>query len=163
MDESNSLEKVYLGALDKKSFLQVNSVPVLIRKYANAKDISLVSGSGELSLVKMKTEYSEDYTLAYVEMWILSLNDFLNVKSKMNPAQIKETALYILQDYYYFNLADLAYFFSNAKKGHYGEYYNCLDGRLILSWLKIYANERAERAESRAIRESDEYRDSSRL
>lgn len=60
----------------------------------------------------------------------------------MNVNQISQTAIYILQYFPHFNLADLKVFFDKMKVGHYGKFYDSVDGQLILSKLDEYNQER---------------------
>ena len=156
----NKLEKIHLGIISKEQFLQEYSVYSCVSKYGHIKDIKGVLKEYSPSLVGLKNESSRDYVLAYIELWILSLSEFVNVKYSMSPAQISETAFYIYQDYYYYKISDITLLFTNAKKGYYGEFFHTLDGAIILGWFKKYAEERFEIAESIGIQKSDEQKES---
>ena len=107
------------------------------------------------ALAKMRKEQGESRTRKMVEMWISDLNDFLNISRKMSPQQIRQTASMIIQEYYYYNLADINLVFTRAKKGRYGNLFESLDGMKIFSWFDQYDHERAEAAYSEALREHD--------
>lgn len=155
----NKLEKIHLGILTKEQFLQEYSVYSCVSKYNHIRTIQDALLENSSSLACLKKESSKDYVLAYIELWILSLSEFVNVKHNMTPSQISETAYYIYQDYYYFKISDITLVFTNAKKGYYGEYYHTLDGAMVLGWFKKYAEERAEISEFIGTQKSEEQKE----
>lgn len=102
--------------------------------------------------------YGRQFTVSYISLWILNLQSFVNVSSKMSEAQIDETAEIIAVDYNNLNLADINLVFSTAKKGGYGQFYGRLDGQMILGWFDKYFNERREVAADLSVREADAYK-----
>lgn len=156
---NNKLEKIHLGIISKEQFLQEYSVFSCISKYSHIKDIKGILTEYSPSLISLKKESSRDYVIAYIELWIVSLSEFVNVKHGMSPAQINETAFYIFQDYYYFKISDITFIFTSAKKGYYGDFYHTLDGAMILSWFREYANERSYISETIGIQISNEQRE----
>jgi len=152
----NKLEKIHLGFATKDQFMQEYSIPSCLIKYNHIKNIKIALKEYSPSLVLLSKKYTKDYVLSYIEMWILSLNEFMNIKYKMNPKQIRETAFYIYQDYFYFKISDITLIFTNAKKGYFGELHHSLDGAIILKWFRKYAGERAEISENIGIQKADE-------
>ena len=59
------------------------------------------------ALAEIRKEKGDDSTLAYLEVWIEDMNDFLNVQRKMSASQVAQTAVMILADFYYFKVADI--------------------------------------------------------
>lgn len=153
---NNKLEKIHLGLETKEQFLQKYSVPSCLVIYNHVRNIEIALKEQSPSLVSFTKEYSKDYVLAYIEMWILSLNEFVNLKYEMSPKQMKETSCYIYQDFFYFKISDITLLFTNAKKGHYRGFFHTLDGTMILGWFTKYAEERSEIAESVSIQEANE-------
>jgi len=109
--------------------------------------------SDNASLAIIKKEIGMKKLSVHVQIWIADLNDFLNVSRKMDLKQIEETALMILTDFYYMNIADINLVFTRAKKGHFGELYQSIDGMKIYSWFDKYATERAQTAYDKQINE----------
>lgn len=66
----------------------------------------------------------------------------------MNVSQISQTADLILQYFPHLNLADLKVFFEKMKIGHFGKFYDSVDGQLILSKMEEYNQERMNTVES---------------
>lgn len=117
--------------------------------------VSLCFNSNTPSLAELKKDEGEDKVLSLLEIWILDINDFFNVQHKMKPNQIKETAIMILQDFYYLKVADLNMVFSNAKKGKYGNLYGSLDGSKVYQWFVQHDKERARSVYRDRLKEHD--------
>ncbi len=117
--------------------------------------VSLCFNSDTPSLAELKKDNGEDKVLSLLEIWILDINDFFNVNNKMKPGQIKETAIMVLQDFYYLKIADLNFVFTNAKKGKYGNLYGSLDGSKIYQWFSEHDNERAGVVYRERLKEHD--------
>lgn len=81
----------------------------------------------------------------------------------MNVNQITQTALYILQYFPHFNLADLKVFFDKMKTGYYGKFYDSVDGQLILSKLDEYNQERMNEFEQINLAQHKEIRKNEQL
>lgn len=109
------------------------------------------------TLGSIRRKYSEDFQIAYVSVWIVNLNDFVNALRKMSPEQIDETATIIVQEYPYLNLADINLVFRKIKKGEFGQLFAEIDGMKILSWFEQYASERARTAANISISQASQF------
>lgn len=78
---------------------------------------------------------------------VFSVIDFFNVP-KMTDGQIAETVLLLMDEFYYLKPEDFKLCFAKAKRGHYGQVYNRVDGQVLFVWLNEYMTERTEYAES---------------
>ena len=102
----------------------------------------------------IKKAYGDVFCQAYIETWIINFIDFVNLGKGMTAGQVMETALMILEEFYYMNLADINLVFKRAKSGYYGQLYDRLDGQIILGWFRAYAMERSQAAMELSIKES---------
>lgn len=123
--------------------LAINKPGELMTQLREFKTPALCAASGTPALAEIKKEHGMDKAMNIVQIWISNCNDFFNLPRKMSPAQIKETATMIMDDYYYLKIADINLVFTRAKKGYYGEMYQSLDGMKVYSWFTKYADERA--------------------
>lgn len=94
------------------------------------------------SLAQINKDMGENTTLAFIKMWLINLNEYINANRKLKPVQIEEISMYILNDYYYLKISDLYLCFTNIKKGKYGSLYESIDGVKILSYFEEYSNDR---------------------
>ena len=111
------------------------------------------------SLAQIKKRFDSDFVQAYIEGWIVNIREFINVGKKMTDEQTEETAMFIVDEYYNLNLADISYIFKNAKIGKYGKIYDRLDGQIILSWFEEHFSKRCSAAADASIMEAENYKD----
>jgi hypothetical protein len=153
------IEQPQSGALalpnTSKEFLLAHTVPLCLRKLRTVNTPALAIKSEMPTLGALKKAYSEDFMLAYIELWLVNLNDFINVSRKMKPEQMQELSFMIYQDFYYFNLADINLVFSKIKKGEFGQLFESVDGVKILSYFKKYEGERMSVAYDEGLQEHE--------
>lgn len=142
----------------KQSFLSVYAPAKCLRVFHRENTLALAINSSAPTLGSIRREYSEDFQIAYVSVWIVNLNDFVNALRKMSPEQIEETATIIVQEYPYMNLADINLVFRKIKKGEFGQLFAEIDGMKILSWLEQYARERARTAAEISMSQAELFR-----
>jgi len=83
---------------------------------------------------------AENYETELVKMFV-ELNQFVNVKNKMNQAQIIETISLLFEEYPRLSLQEYAIFFRKIKTGYYGQLYESLDGIKIMAFMKDFYHE----------------------
>ena len=147
------------GALaTKDQFLNHFAPGKCMRIFSKANSPELAMKSEAPTLGSIRKEYSEDFQIAFTAVWIVNLNDFVNANRKMTPEQIEETATIIVQEYPYFNLADINLVFRKIKKGEFGQLFAELDGVKILSWFEEYAQTRARTAAEISMSRADQFK-----
>lgn len=120
---------------------------------------ALCMNSETPTLAGIKKQYSDDFVIAYIALWIDNLNDFVNALRKMKGPQMEETAIFIFQEYHYFTLADINLVFRKIKKGEFGNLYAELDGVKILTWFDQYAKERMRTAADISMSQADQFKE----
>ena len=83
-----------------------------------------------------------------MRLWLISLNESLNLKRPLKPHQIDECAIRIVAKYRHVTISDINLIFNRAKEGEYGEFYESISIPKVLSWFKDYFDERCEVAAS---------------
>ncbi|MEI7526012.1 MAG: DUF6633 family protein [Mariniphaga sp.] len=142
----------------KQSFLAEYAPAKCLRVFARENSPALAISSSAPTLASIRREYSEDFQIAYVSVWIVNLNDFVNALRKMSPEQIEETATIIVQEYPYLNLADINLVFRKIKKGEFGQLFAEIDGMKVLSWFEQYAQERMRTAADISMSQADHFK-----
>lgn len=94
------------------------------------------------SLGVLRKQYGERQMEAYIKIWLIELNELLNVARPLKEAQIDEIAYLILSEYNNITIADINIIFRKAKLGEYGELYESLSMDKILKWFSEYFNDR---------------------
>ena len=106
-----------------------------------------VFSSNEPSIISIKSIHGEIVARATVSYLLSEALEFFNVKETMSDVQVAITVDLILEEYPYMQTDDLKLCFKNAMKLKYGQIYNRIDGQIIMSWLRAYDIERAEKAD----------------
>jgi len=143
----------------KDQFLTRYAPGKCLRLYSKIRTPELAMKSEAPTLGSIRKIYSEDFQIAFTATWIVNLNDFVNASRKMTPEQIEETATIIVQEYPYFNLADINLIFRKIKKGEFGQLFAELDGIKILSWFEEYAQDRARTAAELSMSSGNRYKE----
>jgi hypothetical protein len=130
-----------------------------LQLFSKVNTPALCIDSGIPTLATIRKQYSQDFIIAYLAMWILNLNEFINVPRKMSPEQMEETATILYQEYHFFNLADINLIFRRIKKGEFGQLFADIDGLKILSWFEKYAQERMRTAADQQITDHSNFTD----
>lgn|GEM_PF-3286384 len=89
---------------------------------------------------------NENSVLAMIELFIISINKFLDLPKTMNEESIRETAKMILNKYGSLTIADVRFVFNQAKFGHYGTLKYAITGMDILYWFDRHFDERCNTA-----------------
>lgn len=82
----------------------------------------------------------EEMTIDVIKLMLIQFQDFYNTKSKMNDAQLTETAYLICQTFRHFNYYDIGVCLKMAKTQE--KVYDRIDGGMIMEWLTRFDIER---------------------
>lgn len=113
------------------------------------------------SLGLLASTYGDETPVEWLVIQFGSLNDFAEVKSKINNDQIYELANLVLSEYYYLNAAEILLFIGRFKMGYYGTFYGAIDPMKITNALMQYVRnrridiERYEREQYRIQRQKE--------
>lgn len=95
---------------------------------------------------------------AFIALTIVDLALFFHVGKIMNEDQAAQTAILVIEEYYYLKPDDFKLCFTRAKKGQYGKVYDRIDGQVIFDWLSTYVAERMCTAREQSISESEKFK-----
>lgn len=143
------LQKIQLPTkiMNSDMFLAEFAPGVCLRKFRKVRKIEdvvrLAQSERSVSLATIRKHYGEELQRDYLAVWLINLNESLNIKRPMTESMILETVDLALQDYYYLSIADIYLIFSRAKKGMFGELYESLNCAKVLQWFANYAAERS--------------------
>ena len=103
-----------------------------------------------------KRKFGKKWTIAYITLWVIDLNENAQVKTKMNDAQIEFVADRIYSSYS-LKVTDLTLFFRNIKEGVYGQFYENLSSEKIMEWLAQYYELRCEFGQMQSMGRHDNF------
>lgn len=143
-DNNSNLAKIPTS----DEFIVKYSPKACLSKFKAVKTIKQALKQNAGSLSQIKKGYGQEFQKTYLMLWMVDLQEKVGVKNKMHEEVIEECAEFVIEDYYYLNLADINLIFTRAKKGFYGPLYESISMPKILEWFENYANERGELAYS---------------
>lgn len=138
---------------DKQEIVKFNTLP---ENYKHVKTVALAINDKCDSLAAIRKKAGKNISLNIIKIWIVNLNDFLNISRKMNPAQIDQTSELIYDEFYYLKISDIALLMKRIKTGHYGQFYESIDGMKIMEMFYQYAQERINGILDNSEREENE-------
>lgn len=112
----------------------------------NFKEL-ILSDTASIGTVIRSVENGPNIIRALLNILLTDLVLFFNVGKSMDKKQIFETRRLIMEEYHHLKPEDFKYCFDRAKKGHFGQIYDRIDGNLILSWIAKHDIERASEVE----------------
>jgi hypothetical protein len=146
-------ESTEIVKYDPKEIVKFNTLPA---NFKHVKTIALAINEKCDSLASIRKKAGKEISLNIIKIWIINLNDFLNISRKMNPVQINETSELIYDEFYYLKTSDIALLMKRIKAGHYGQFYESIDGMKILDMFFQYAQERVNGILNNSEREDHE-------
>jgi len=99
------------------------------------------------SLSKIKKEVGAVRTEALIKVYLVRLNELLDLKKPLSEDAINEIANILVTDYYNLNMTDVVFVLQQAIKGKYGEMFESLSIPKVVKWFEIYFDERCNTAE----------------
>lgn len=91
---------------------------------------------------ELRAAYGVEVVHPWMGAMVENLNDFCGVKQKMTDAQKDEVAHILMCECGGLNVAEVALFFDEVKRGVFGEYYGILDSVRTMKILKDFMRER---------------------
>lgn len=125
---------------------------------AHVKTVEQALETKTPSLGQMIVKYGVEKVEPYIKVWLINLNETLNLKRPLKEHQIDECAYLIVDGYRNITIADINIIFKRAKMGEYGELFESLSVDKILRWFKNYFNDRCNTAEAISIRQAEKHK-----
>ena len=99
------------------------------------------------SLAKIKKEVGIVRTEALIKVYLIRLNELLDLKKPLSEDAINEIASILTTDYYNLSMTDVVFVTNQAIKGKFGEMFESLNIPKVLKWFETYFNDRCNTAE----------------
>jgi hypothetical protein len=105
------------------------------------------------SLGKIQREQSKKFTEGLVLVWLMYLNEILNLNKPMSEEQMKLASVLICEEFYMLKMSDLTLLFKRIISGQYGDFYERLSINKVLTFFRNYLEERFEIAIDQSSRD----------
>lgn len=122
------------------------------------KSVSDAMNANAPSVTAIKRDCGEEFTHNLLMMWLVFVNEVLNLNKPMSEAQIRLCATHILKDFNHLKMSDLSLLFNRIITGQYGEFYESLSIAKVLTFFRDYEKERTEAAIYEAEIQHQEFR-----
>ena len=144
--------------VSKEKFLMTYSPQKLLNSSQSVKTYDEVFENKTPSIVVIKKEMGATFTTGYIKIWLVELNEMLNLRRPMTESQITFSAQLISDEFWMLHIADLQLLFTKILSGQYGELYESLNPPKIMTFFRNYLNERTSLGGEKSKREHQEYK-----
>ena len=111
---------------------------------SSLKGVSDALNRQTLSLVQIKKGKGEVFLRSYISMWLIYLNEVLNLNNPLTEAQIELCTEQIMADYSFLKISELSLIFKRIVSGEFGELYERISMPKIMNIFRQYDQERTE-------------------
>ena len=131
-----------LATISNEKFLEVYSPNNCLMHSTGIKGVSDALSRQTLSLVQIKKSKGEAFLRSYISLWLIYLNELLNLNKPLTEAQIRLCAEQIMADYHHLKISELSLIFKRI--GECGELYERISMPKVMSIFRQYDQERTE-------------------
>lgn len=111
---------------------------------SSLKGVSDALSRNTISLVEIKKGKGEVFLRSYISMWLIYLNEVLNLNNPLTEAQIELCTEQIMADYSFLKISELSLIFKRIVSGEFGELYERISMPKVMSIFRKYDQERTE-------------------
>jgi hypothetical protein len=111
-----------------------------LEQYSGYRTPGAALQSGKIKIRELVDCYGDRLIIAWLKAWLVNLSHYMDFD--INTSQGHKTAMFILEECYMLNLAEISLLFKKIMKGNYGEFYNKFNGQIILRACREYRKER---------------------
>lgn len=122
------------------------------------KGVSDALSRNTLSLVDIKKGKGQAFLRSYITLWLIDLNELLNLKNPLSEAQIILCTEQIITDYSFLKLSELSLIFKRIVSGEFGELYERISMPKLMSIFRKYEQERTEVVTSESQQDHERFR-----
>jgi hypothetical protein len=118
-----------------------------MRDYRRCTSIAKAMNADAPKLTELVRTLGEGKVESYMKLWLVDLNNTLDLKKPLNETQIDKIAFNVVDRYRSLNIADINLIFSNVSNGEYQEdIKDRITVSTVMSWFRKYFKERIDMA-----------------
>lgn len=106
------------------------------------KGVSDALSRNTVSLVEIKKGKGQAFLRSYIALWLIELNELLNLNNPLTETQIELCAEQIMADYSFLKISELSLIFKRIVSGECGELYERISMPKIMNIFRQYDQER---------------------
>jgi len=123
-----------------------------MRHSSKLTNMQIAIDSEAPTLAAFNRERGKQFTEGMVMIWLMYLNNMLNLRKPLTEDQIELCAITIVNDYASLKMSDLTLLFKRIISGQFGEFFESLSVAKVLTFFRNYNEERLNLAEEMSIR-----------
>lgn len=102
--------------------------------------------SGEKNLLTLTRDFGQKKVEALVKVYLLEMNELLNLRNPLNEACIDRIASMVVKDYRNLNFADIRNLLDNGARGRYSRDGEVLmiNYSIVMGWFERYSAKRCD-------------------
>ena len=108
------------------------------------KGVSDALSRNTVSLVEIKKGKGQAFLRSYIALWLIELNELLNLNNPLTETQIELCAEQIMADYSFLKISELSLIFKRIVSGECGELYERISMPKIMNIFRQYDQERTD-------------------
>ena len=147
-----------LATISNEEFLRVYSPNNCLMHSVTIKGVSDALSRNTVSLVEIKKGKGQAFLRSYIALWLIELNELLNLKNPLSEAQITLCTEQIITDYSFLKLSELSLIFKRIVSGEFGELYERISMPKLMSIFRKYDQERTEVVTSESQQAHENFR-----
>ena len=147
-----------LATLSNEKFLAVYSPNNCLMHSTGIKGVSDALSRQTYSLIQIKKDKGEAFLRSYISLWLIYLNELLNLNKPLTEAQIRLCAEQIMADYHHLKISELSFIFKRIVSGEFGELYERISMPKVMSIFRQYDEERTEVVIEESQRAHEQFR-----
>ena len=117
-----------------------------MRDFRRCSTVTKAMNADAPKLSVLSRQLGERAVEAYLKLWIIDLNNILDLKKPLSEAQIDDLAFRILDKYRTLNIAEINLVFSRAKNGEFDGILDRVHVPTVMKWFRIFFDERCNTA-----------------
>lgn len=121
--------------------------------YRNLKHIDQCLVSASPSLGAIRREIGVEFSEAFLQAWLININEILNLNKPMTESQIAICTSEIINSYPSLKIADLTLLCKRILAGEFGEFYESLSTPKVLTFFRNYNEDRMNLAYEKNLRD----------
>lgn len=146
-------EQTGLATITSSALLTTYAPNQAMRDFRSCSTVTKAMNSGAPKMGALVRHLGERVVEAYIKLWLIDLNNILDLKKPWKEHQIDDLAFRICDKYRSLNIADINLVFARAKNGEYSGIMDRLHTATVMKWFGNYYDERLTTASEQSYQD----------
>lgn len=134
-------------------FLEQFNLDFCAEKYSEYKTLEEALCSEKIKIRLLAKIYGDETVVTWMQSWLINISKYMDFT--ISDDQARKTAMFLAEELYMLNLAEITLFFKKLLKGVYGEFFGKFNGQIIMSGAMRYRQERGRIVSNMSTEQQD--------